>query len=279
MKKLNKKLSSILFGAAFAVTTLVFPALAADSSITYEGGAEKFVFVPGSEYTETDLFDNFKGVMPGDVVGETITIKNDCRGCDYVKIYMRAEVHDETENPMSPNVAGEEVSAAAMNDFLSQLSMKVYIGDKLIYDASPDELDGLAENVLLGSFGYGAGAELDVQLEVPIELGNEYANRVGEVDWVFTVEERDYKSPDGGGGKAPKPGSDPEPGPGVIITPDDVPLSPGPDQVDKITDMQVGVLPATGDTTMIWPYATLLVIGILGLIVTVIKKEKEEESQ
>ena len=32
---------------------------------------------------------------------------------------------------------------------------------------------------------------LTVKLQVPAELGNEYANRVGEVDWVFTAEELD----------------------------------------------------------------------------------------
>lgn len=29
---------------------------------------------------------------------------------------------------------------------------------------------------------------MDVQLTVPIEMGNEYADRIGEVDWVFVVE-------------------------------------------------------------------------------------------
>ena len=41
---------------------------------------------------------------------------------------------------------------------------------------------------LLGTFRTGETAELKVELTVPIELGNEYANRVGEVDWVFHVE-------------------------------------------------------------------------------------------
>lgn len=287
MRKFNKRLASLLLGAAVALTAVIFPAFAADSSVTYEGGAEKFVFVPGSGYTDTDLFDNFKGVMPGDSVSEKITVKNNYRGCDYVRVYMRAEAHDETENPMSPNAAVEEKDAASMNDFLSQLSMKVYIGDKLIYDASPDELGSFAENVLLGSFGYGAGAELDIRLEVPIELGNEYADRVGEVDWVFTVEQRNYSGGGDGGddGNDPRPGRESEPGPGIIITPDEVPLASGPMGVDEITgvldasDTPFGVLPATGDNTTIWPYILLLAVGILGLTVTVFKKGKKEDTQ
>ena len=75
-----------------------------------------------------------------------------------------------------------------MTEFLSKLSMKVWNGTELIYDASPDQLDGLKSNKLLGTFRTGETATLKVELSVPIELGNEYANRVGEVDWIFHVE-------------------------------------------------------------------------------------------
>ncbi len=168
---------------------------AADSSVTYEGGAEKFVFLPGSDYTDTDLFDNFKGVMPGDTVIQKVTIKNNYDGSDYVDIYMRAEVHDEDENPLSSSVSDAGETVVTMSDFLSQLSMTVKQGDTVLFNASPDELDGLKENVLLGSFANGESADLTVELSVPIELGNEYANRVGEVDWVFVVEEKNNPTP------------------------------------------------------------------------------------
>ena len=73
-------------------------------------------------------------------------------------------------------------------DFLSQLSMKVYNGAELIYEAYPDELDGLENNVLLGKFNRGETAELRVVLTVPKDLGNDYAYAIGEVDWVFYLE-------------------------------------------------------------------------------------------
>ena len=160
----------------------------AESKVTYEGGAEKFVFLPGSEYTETDLFENFKGVMPGDVITQEITVQNNYTKADKVKIYLRAVLHDEQGNPLSEEVAKSE-DVVSMQDFLSQLSMTVKQGDKVLFSASPDELDGLKENVLLGTFPGKSYTKLVVELSVPIELGNEYANRVGEVDWVFTAEE------------------------------------------------------------------------------------------
>ena len=160
----------------------------AESKVTYEGGAEKFVFLPGSEYTETDLFENFKGVMPGDVITQEITVQNNYTKAEKVKIYLRAVVHDEQGNPLSEEVARTE-DLVSMQDFLSQLTMTVKQGDKVLFSASPDELDGLKENVLLGTFPGRSKTILTVELSVPFELGNEYANRVGEVDWIFTAEE------------------------------------------------------------------------------------------
>ncbi|MBQ2960407.1 MAG: LPXTG cell wall anchor domain-containing protein [Oscillospiraceae bacterium] len=162
----------------------------ADSSVTYEGGAQDIVFLPGSGYTDTDLFEGFKNVMPGDEIEQKIQVRQSIFAYRPVRIYLRAITHDEVDNPLSPAVAASE-SVASMEDFLSQLGMTVHNGSKLIYSASPDELDGLRNNVLLGTFSRGESRTLTVTLYVPIELGNEYANRVGEVDWVFTAEEID----------------------------------------------------------------------------------------
>lgn len=75
-----------------------------------------------------------------------------------------------------------------MHDFLRQLSLKVYNGGNLIYSATPDQLDGLSQNQLLGEFVNGASTKLTVQLDVPVTLGNKYMHHVGEVDWIFTAE-------------------------------------------------------------------------------------------
>ena len=76
-----KKIS--IFLALLMAVLLCGSALAA--SVSYEGGAEKFVFVPEN----SDLFENFKGVMPGDVLEQKITVKNNTDKA--VRIYLRAE--------------------------------------------------------------------------------------------------------------------------------------------------------------------------------------------
>lgn len=186
MKKSFKAITSLVL-MLLVVMSMSVTAFAASPSITFEGFSKGFDFQPGSEYTETDLFGSFKNVMPDDTVTETITFTNSATDCDFVNLYMRAEAHDETDNPLSPKVAEKE-SVATMTEFLSKLSMKVWNGTELIYDASPDQLDGLKSNKLLSTFRTGETATLKVELSVPIELDNKYANRVGEVDWIFHVE-------------------------------------------------------------------------------------------
>ena len=189
MKKLWQAGISFLLLLAL-MTGLAAPALAEDATITFDG--TDFTFSPGSTYTSTDLFPDFKGVMPGDVLTQSITFKNEAQDYDYVKLYLKAVPHPDEhtqEQPMSEKVLEAEKTLESMNEFLSQLTMKVWNGaDKTaepIFEGAPNAAFGAVE---LGRVNKGETAALTVELEVPIELGIEYMYRVGEVDWVFTVE-------------------------------------------------------------------------------------------
>ena len=248
MKKTIKTIA-ILLASVVLLFIAVIPSLAANSNVTYTGEAEKFIFTPGTGYSPTDLFTNFKNLMPGDRLTETITFVNTASDCDYVKVYLKAVAHDENNNPLTydevfeaadgkdqAGVEGQrDETFVTMADFLAQLSMKVYQDETLIFDAPADELDGLSENVFLGKFRRNETATLTVELEVPIELGNEYANRVGEVDWVFTVEAFDE--------------------------PDDEPESSEPDH-------KPAEVPSTGDNSQIYVYIVwVLICGVALLII------------
>ena len=262
MKRTFRNLSSLLL-ALVMILSMSVTAFAADSTITFKGALEGFDFQPGSDYTATDLFDNFKDVMPGDKLTETIQVTNEATDCDYINLYMRAIAHEEAGNPLTYSESFEQAdgkdqsqvtgkrdeTVATMSDFLAQLTMRVYNGEKLIYEASPDELDGLKENVLLGTFRKGESTILTVELEVPITLGNEYANRVGEVDWVFQIEAMDDPEPD-------------EPG-----------LEPDAPQAPEDSDVQS---PKTGDTSNLLPYIILAGVGVLLLICLVVFRRRKD---
>lgn len=181
---------------------LALPASAVDSTITFRGAEIGFDFQPGSSYTATDLFDQFKNVMPGDQLVQSIRVENLARDCDYIRLYLRAVPHDAADNPPIYDEAFENANGkdqaqipgqrdetvATMADFLAQLTMRIYNGQNLIYESSPDQAGALAENVPLGTLAQGEHMDLRVELDVPLNLDNAYADRVGEVDWVFLAE-------------------------------------------------------------------------------------------
>lgn len=184
MKRLLKGLLILVFGVMSWISSV--PALGETASVRYEGGAEQFVFLPGSSASASDLFLNFKKVMPGDRLSQRIGISNQQELP--IRLFLRADPHDETVNPLSPAVAETE-SVESMEDFLRQLQLTVWQGDTALFQASPDQTAGLTENVFLGEFSGGEATELTLDLTVPMELGNEYADRIGEADWVFLAEE------------------------------------------------------------------------------------------
>ena len=72
---------------------------------------------------------------------EEITIQNKSKDYDYIKVYIRADLHDESGNPVSEKVLnelkndecrGELSEVEHMHDFLAQLSMTVKNGDNEI---------------------------------------------------------------------------------------------------------------------------------------------------
>ena len=207
---MNKICKTVLLTmlSVLMIVSSVITGYATDSTITYKGRDAGFEFKPGSDYTSTDLFDGFKNIIPGMSLTDEVTIINDSKNSDYIRVYMRAEVHDEEGNPLTYNEAFESLdgkdqaniaderdeTVATMQEFLSKLAMRIYNGDKLIYEASPDQAGALIDNVLLGRLDRGKSLKLRVELDIPVELDNKYANRVGEVDWVFKIEEGNYSS-------------------------------------------------------------------------------------
>jgi len=272
MKNIKTIISLVLVMAMMAGVALAAE-YSHESEIIIKGKDNVDFTIADTALTETDLFDNFKNVMPGDKLQEKIVVKNEVTDHDYITLTLRHELHDEEENPLK---AETDETVESMHDFLSQLTMRIYdenADHKLVFQSPVNgEPSDLISGYSLGVLPKGQQYEFIVELEVPAEMGNEYANRLGEVDWVFTYSADNYPEDEPTTSKpTTAPTTNPtEPTTGPVepteptedIEDPDVPLTP----VDPSS-------PDTGDHSNMLPYIVMFIIGLMGLILTSKKRK------
>lgn len=215
MKRMYRLIYSLLL--IFVMIICLRISVFAQGNVTYDGNAQDFIFQPGSDYSPTDLFDGLKNVMPGDSITQKVLIKNNISENVKIKIYLRS--------------LGAQKDT---DDFLSQLKLTVkQDGTSKLFEASAEESAQLTNWVCLGTFESGAEVPLDVTLDVPIDMGNEFQRSVGYIDWQFKVEE------------IPVPKDEPEPS---------KPDTPEPEVITA---------PKTGDSMHLEIYIVLLAVCII----------------
>lgn len=200
---------------------------------------------------DADLFANFKNLLPGCARTQSIKINNQ-RGKG-VNLYLKAEDNS--------GKAQTEEMKKKIETFLGKYAfIQVKEGNRVLYQGAVNgKTKGtgqpLTKGVPLGQFASGTKKELVVKLWVNTEMGNEYQNLTGKVDWVFYGEksEPDEKKADGTGKNDPAGNSSSSGNAGTKMT------------------MSGKISPKTGDSSQIFGNLCLLLAG-MGMMVIYKKK-------
>lgn len=191
---IRKKLIGVL---AALLTVSAIPSVAAqEASLTFEG-KQLTIHAPGQSEEFPDLFGGFTGMMPGDERKESLVIRNQSQDFDSVKIYLRAIPVGEGEENISKDVSdalrqdarkGNRSEAEYMNEFLSRLTLRLETPEGVVANTPADVPVGSDQPVRLAELKAGESTNLDMTLKVPVELTNEYADRIAEIRWEFLAE-------------------------------------------------------------------------------------------
>ncbi|MDD6315684.1 MAG: MucBP domain-containing protein [Clostridia bacterium] len=144
------------------------------------GSGVEFVFS-----SDRDLWDSFKNMMPGDTMQREITVRSEVSTYD-VYFYARLcdldvdHAWDDEENLLADEKAAELISVKvwkkdAKTGALTELQV-MDAGEK-------------TKGVDLGRFRRDSEVTLVVEVSVSPEMGNQYQEREGYIDWIFYAEQ------------------------------------------------------------------------------------------
>ncbi|MGI6161625.1 MAG: hypothetical protein ACOYJD_06305 [Christensenellales bacterium] len=244
--KRNRSLKKI--GAVLAAVMILFGMVstvyAADASVSYHGHSAGMIF----SFAPDDLFDNFKGMMPGDVRDQNIIVSNDSE--NKIIVFLRGEPFDESVEGL--------LSKAT-------ISVKNSAGETVAEEETADKIwpaNGTDRYFELGEIEPGAEETLVATIKIPVELGNEFQNAIGKVQWIFMVQEEELID-------LPTPTP-----PYGEVTPTPTPPTDPPSSVTPTPTVSPGSTPKTGDDTQIWLWVAVMAALVPVLILLIVKGRK-----
>lgn len=269
---MKKKSGKILIGAIAAMTmALIFSITGFAMSVANNFDTDPTVTVSNSSSNSlkfsfnrenADLFDNFKGVMPGDVIDQTISIKSTVSGLSGgsdVNVYLYAR-------NISTGVIGNEEKQAP-DDLMEKIKINVKKGNQVLNLVNAGEG---TTGVHLGKFSTNDKVDLTVTMEVPAELTNEYQNCMGNIEWYFYAQQvesggtTDTTNPGTAGTTSTSTNSST-----VLDNIDDeaVPLSPPAFETIEDDPVPLAKLPVTGIQSNVIIFGIMILMSAMTIIV------------
>lgn len=150
-----------------------------ETSVTYQGREGGFDI----EKSKTDLFANFKDLLPGCGRSQKIILKNASENA--AEILLRAEAAEQEH-------MSEEQLKLVTRLLQKYAVIELRVGDRVLYSGPvAGNLDGdgatLGKDISLGVYPAGQSGTMTVRLSLSPEMDNRFQALTGKVKWVFTV--------------------------------------------------------------------------------------------
>ncbi|MDR1439789.1 MAG: hypothetical protein LBJ10_07220 [Clostridiales bacterium] len=205
--KIHKRIAAALLPAALLAMTSLPAAYAASANVAdfdREASGAPWSYIGVRTYGSLDdLFgDAMKELVPGDA--RTVAVQLQNSSLQTAQFWLRAEALTEAG---AKALEGEFPSKAAVDALLGHVSISVDYQGATIYAGT---LGGVGtgdlytgNGVALGTLAGGSYGTISVSLRVSEALGNDYANSMCAVNWVFTATQEDEVGNPGGGENQP----------------------------------------------------------------------------
>lgn len=213
-----------------------------ETSVTFLDPIRKFDI----ELSKTDLFHNFKNVLPGSTRTQKVRVKS--RYKEPVEIHLVSMDVDKNSG----------IDNSLVKDLLFKYA-KVKVQDRNGQTIYQGAIKGKGEcDIPLGIYSSGQARDLKVSLQVSSEMSKEYSNLMGQVKWAFAALETEPEE------EPPTPEEPPKENP------------PTPDPPEEKPVLVVQKLVQTSDYNHIALGVGMFVVGIIGLVVFRKREEVRE---
>jgi alternate signal-mediated exported protein len=240
-------------------------------------GETVFEFEPSMYDSSSDLFPNFKDLIPGADRTQIITVKNE--HTHGVEIFLKAEAVD---SELLNNAQHEGYTHEGAKELVTRLlreyaTVTVKQGARLIYSgpvwgnylSTEGNPDSMRDYFMLGYFLPNQEDRITVELHLSEDIGKEYADLWGHIQWHWFAREDDnityppLATPTPSPTPTPRPGTTPTPAPGTSPAPSKTPGTPGDS-------------PKTGDgaQTLLWVCGICAAGGIMFLLLALPGRRK-----
>lgn len=156
------------------------------TSVVFTGGDEGFSFMPET----TDLFANFKNLLPGETRSQTIEVKNNCTLYAGAEIFLRAEEIEQSfatpETLVFVNKLLREYATVIVSNEAGEIIYNGPVwGEPHSVSKNPASM---RYDISLGKLAKGDSEKLNIQLQIDPEMDNMYQGLLGLVKWVWSAQ-------------------------------------------------------------------------------------------